>query len=112
MSGPAILNQSSKAWLRRREATTRSSRSARAGNINDPGDDRPLRLPDVQSVNAQVTVDLEPLTRVRLETFVDVLNVLALRTTTSVGEINGQDFGVPRDREQPFRFRLGLRYRY
>ena len=81
-------------------------------NLNDPADDRQLRLPDVQSVNAQLSLDLQPLLKVRLETFIDVLNVLALRTTTSVGEISGQDFGVTRDREPPFRFRLGMRYRY
>ena len=81
-------------------------------NLNDPGDDRALRTPDVQSVNVQLSFNFQPLLGIRLESFVDVLNVLALRTTTSVGEINGQDFGVTRDREQPFRFRLGLRYQY
>jgi hypothetical protein len=81
-------------------------------NINDPEDDRQLRLPDSTSVNVQVAANLEPLIRIRLETFVDVLNVLALRTTTSVGENDGRDFGVTRGREGPFRFRVGLRYRY
>ena len=59
-----------------------------------------------------MAVNLQPLIGVSLETFVDVLNVLALRTTTSVAENDGQDFGVARNREAPFRFRLGLRYRY
>ena len=81
-------------------------------NVNDPGDDRALRLPDVQSVNVQLAFNLAPLIGARLETYVDALNVLGLRTTTSVGVNDGQDFGVPRDREAPFRIRLGVRYRY
>jgi hypothetical protein len=81
-------------------------------NLNDPADDRALRLPDSQSVNAQVALNLQPFIGLRLDTFVDVLNVLALRTTTSVAENDGQDFGIPRNRELPFRFRVGLRYRY
>ncbi len=32
------------------------------GNINDPGDDRPQRLPDRQDLNAQVRFNLKPLT--------------------------------------------------
>ena len=63
-------------------------------------------------MNAQVAVNLQPFIGLRLDTFVDVLNVLALRTTTTVAENDGQDFGVTRNRELPFRFRLGLRYRY
>jgi hypothetical protein len=81
-------------------------------NVNDPADDRSLRLPDLTSFNAQVSVNFQPLIGVRLESFVDVMNVLALRTATVVAENDGQDFGVIRNREQPFRFRLGLRYRY
>jgi hypothetical protein len=81
-------------------------------NVNDPTDDRPLRLPDMQTVNAQIAVNLQPVTGSRLELFVDILNLLALRTTTSVAENDGQDFGVTRDRDGPLRIRLGLRYRY
>jgi hypothetical protein len=81
-------------------------------NINDPGDDRPLRLPDIQDLNAQVRVNWLPLIGQRLETFVDVLNLLALRTTTSYGVNDGQDFGVQRNRLGPLRIRLGVMYRY
>jgi hypothetical protein len=81
-------------------------------NVNDPGDDRPLRLPDLHSLNVQLAVNLQPVTGTRLEVFVDLLNLLALRTTTAVAENDGQDFGVARDRDGPLRFRLGLRYRH
>ena len=52
------------------------------------------------------------LMRFEMETFVDVLNVLALRTTTSYGVTDGQDFGVQRNRMAPFRLRFGVMYRY
>jgi hypothetical protein len=81
-------------------------------NINDPMDDRPLRMPDLQSVNAQISFNFLPLIGHNLESFIDILNVLGLRTTNAVAENDGQDFGVVRGREGPLRFRLGLRYRY
>jgi hypothetical protein len=82
-------------------------------NINDPGDDRPLRLPDVQSLNVQVRANLMPIIKQRLELYVDVLNVLALRTVTGVTENDGPLFGTPTSsRSGPFRIRLGLNYRY
>jgi hypothetical protein len=81
-------------------------------NINDPGDDRELRLPDVHDLNVQLRLNWQPLINQRLETFVDVLNVLATRTTTGVAQNDGQDFGVLRARMAPFRIRLGVMYRY
>jgi hypothetical protein len=81
-------------------------------NVNDPTDDRPLRLPDIQDLNAQIRLNWMPLIHQRLETFVDVLNILDLRTTTSYGVSDGQDFGVQRNRLDPFRIRLGVMYRY
>ena len=81
-------------------------------NVNDPSDDRSLRLPDQQDVNVQVRANLLPLTGQRLEFYVDVLNVFGLRTTTKVAENDGQDFGVIRSRMDPFRIRLGMNYRY
>jgi hypothetical protein len=81
-------------------------------NINDPNDDRELRLPDLQDFNAQVRLNLKPLIGQALDFYVDILNVLALRTTTGYGEEDGRDFGVVRNRQGPFRIRLGLNYRY
>jgi hypothetical protein len=86
---------------------------ANAGtNVNDPGDDRTLRLPDRQDFNAQLRVSLLPFIGQRLDFYVDVLNILGLRTATAVGQNDGQDFGVERTWMDPFRVRLGLNYRY
>ena len=42
----------------------------------------------------------------------DVLNVLALRTTTEVAEEDGRDFGIQRARLEPLRVRLGFNCKY
>jgi hypothetical protein len=47
-----------------------------------------------------------------MEAFVDVLNVLALRTTTRVVENDGPTWGQTTARLEPFHLRLGFRYRY
>jgi hypothetical protein len=82
------------------------------GNVNDPGDDRPLRTPDRQEVNLQVRVSLLPLTGQRLDFYVDALNILGLRTPTSYGQNDGTTFGTETGWMAPFRMRLGLNYRY
>jgi hypothetical protein len=81
-------------------------------NINDPGTSRTLRLPDVQSFNASIRVNWLPLIGQRLETYADVLNIMALRTVTAVSQNDGPAFGTPTDRKGPFTVRLGLNYRY
>jgi hypothetical protein len=81
-------------------------------NANDPSDDRPLRLPDIHDLSAQVRVNLLPLLGQRLEVYANVLNVLGLRTTTSVVQNDTPDFGSQSGRMAPFRLRLGLNYRY
>jgi hypothetical protein len=81
-------------------------------NINDPTDDRALRLPDQQTLNSQVAFNFEPLLHVKLETFIDVLNVLGLRTTTAVTTQDGPSFAVDTTRMPPLRIRFGARYRY
>jgi hypothetical protein len=81
-------------------------------NVNDPGDDRELRLPDLQSLNVQVRFNLLPLIKQRLDLYVDVLNVLALRTTTGVTQNEGPAFGLTSNRTGPMRIRFGLNYRY
>jgi hypothetical protein len=82
------------------------------GNINDPGDDRPARLPDQMRANVMVRMNLKPLTGIQLEPFVDVMNILALRTTTSVVEDDGPRYGAPSGRAGPLWIRLGARYKY
>jgi hypothetical protein len=91
----------------------RATRGVNPGvNVNDPADDRALRLPDQLEVNVQARLNLLPFIGKRLDLYVDVLNVLGLRTATVVGTNDGQDFGVDRTWMDPFRIRLGLNYRY
>ena len=91
----------------------RATRGINPGtNINDPGDDRDLRLPDRLEVNLQTRVNLLPLLGRQLDFYVDVLNLLALRTATGLATNDGQDFGVARTWMPPFRIRLGLNFRY
>jgi hypothetical protein len=81
-------------------------------NWNDPSDDRPLRLPDVHKLNLQFRANLMPLVKQNLEVFADIINVLAARTTTAVYQEDGPNFGLMSARLDPFRIRLGLRFRY
>ena len=81
-------------------------------NLNDPGDDRELRNPDVQDFNAQIRANLFPLLGHKLDFYVDVLNMMGLRTITRYGEEDGRDFGLADARLAPFRIRLGLNYKY
>jgi hypothetical protein len=81
-------------------------------DVNDRADDRSLRLPDQMEVNIQARVNLMPLIGQRLDLYVDVLNALALRTATTLGTNDGQDFGVQRAWMDPFRIRLGINYKY
>jgi hypothetical protein len=80
-------------------------------NLNDPSDDRELRMPDIMSLNTQAVFNFQPLIAQNLELFLDVLNVLAMRTPNDLSQ-NDNDFGVVRATEQPLRMRVGLRYRY
>jgi hypothetical protein len=80
--------------------------------VNDPGDDRPLRLPDRMRLNLQLRANLKPLIGHNFEPYVDMLNILALRTTTSVQQNDGPLFGSPSGRQGPLVMRLGFRYKY
>ncbi len=82
------------------------------GNINDPGDDRALRLPDIVEMNLQLRVNFKPLIAVNLESYVDAMNILALRTTTAVDQTDGPAWGSSSARMPPLRIRIGFRYRY
>jgi hypothetical protein len=81
-------------------------------NVNDPGDDRYLRLPDQLEVNLQTRLSLLPLVGKRIDFYVDVLNVFGLRTATAVGTSDGVDAGIERSWMNPFTVRLGFNYRY
>jgi hypothetical protein len=85
-------------------------------SVNDPRDDRQLRLPDLMTLNAQIIFNWLPLIGQRLETFVDVLNILGQRTITGLSERDNltpiSEFGTTTSRQDPLRIRFGLRYRY
>jgi hypothetical protein len=79
---------------------------------NDPSGYRPLRLLDQLEVNLQTRLSLLPLIGQKLDFYVDVTNILGLRTPTAYGTNDGQDFGVERAWMPPLSVRLGLNYRY
>ncbi len=81
-------------------------------NLNDPSDNRTLRLPDIQNLNIQVRALLKPLTGREISAFVDIINALGLRTPLTLGTGDGRDFGLTLTRLDPFRIRVGLDYRF
>jgi hypothetical protein len=81
-------------------------------NLNDPSDDRALRLPDNMLLNLQGRINWKPLLGVDLETYVDVINALAERTPLLVQSNDGPDWGTMQARMDPFHLRIGLRYHY
>jgi hypothetical protein len=81
-------------------------------NLNDPQDDRQLRLPITQELNVQARVSLAPFTGHKLDLYVDALNILNLRTPTGYGQNDGQNFDVQTAWMAPFRVRLGLNYKF
>lgn len=81
------------------------------GTIN-PDDDIPLRLPDVSRLDVQARVNLLTLIKQPIDLFVDVQNVMGLRTTTSVVESDGPFWGQRQTRMRPTNIRLGMQYRF
>jgi hypothetical protein len=81
-------------------------------NINDPADDRENRLPDQQEINVKFGFNLKPVTGANVEAYVDVINILALRTPTQVIQQDGPNFGITSSRKDPFHLRFGFRWRY
>jgi hypothetical protein len=81
-------------------------------NLNDPADNRTLRLPDLQNLNLQMRAVLKPLIGLDISLFADIINVLGLRTALTQGTADGRDFGLTLTRLDPFRVRFGLDYRF
>lgn len=81
------------------------------GNL-DPTDDVPLRTPDLTKLGVQVRFYLMPIIKQRIEAWVDMDNVLALRTPTGVIQTDGPNWGRPAGRLPPLTIRLGARYKY
>jgi hypothetical protein len=91
----------------------RATRGTNPGNnINDPADDRQLRLPTVQELNFQVRLSMLPLIGHRLDLYADAMNVMNLRTVTGYGQNDRQNFGNETSWLAPFRVRLGLDYKF
>jgi hypothetical protein len=91
----------------------RSLRGTNPGaNLNDPADDRSLRLPEVQELNVQARLNLAPLIGHKLSLYADALNIMNLRTVTGYGANDGANFGVENSFLAPFRVRFGLDYKY
>jgi hypothetical protein len=81
-------------------------------NLNDPGDDRPLRLPDRMELNLQLRISMLPLIGHKLDFYVDALNLMNSRTPTAYGQNDGTTFNTETGWQAPFRMRFGLNYRY
>lgn len=81
-------------------------------NVNDPSDDRPTRLPDLSLFNLSARLNLLPLLNVNASVFVDVLNLLAMRTTTSVTQEDAGAYGAQKSRLGPTTARLGAEIRF
>lgn len=82
-------------------------------NINDAIDDREYRLPDIQEMGIQLRANLRPVTRFDAEFYADILNLLALRTTTGIRtQSTDPGVGLFASRMQPMRLRLGFRFKY
>jgi hypothetical protein len=81
-------------------------------NLNDPADDRELRLPPQQDLNVQARLNLAPLIGHKLSFYADALNIMNLRTVTSFGANDRQNFGVETGWMAPFRVRLGMDYKF
>jgi hypothetical protein len=91
----------------------RAARGYNPGNnLNDPADDRELRLPPQQDLNLQVRLNLAPLIGQKLSFYADALNIMNLRTVTSFGANDRQNFGVETGWMAPFRVRLGMDYKF
>ena len=84
----------------------------RSSTVCGPGVRALNTFADLQTVNAQVAFNFLPLINQNLEAYVDILNVLGVRTVTDVAENDGTDFGVVRGRQEPLRVRFGFRNKY
>jgi hypothetical protein len=81
-------------------------------DINSPYDDRESRLPDSHSLNARVSFNLLPVLSQNIDAFIDVLNVLGLRTVNALEENDTPFYGTATARDLPLRLRFGMSYKY
>jgi hypothetical protein len=98
-------------FYRNRAGTNESYRAATGANpgtnLNDPIDDRPSRLPDVNRLNLQLRLRTKGLIGLDFHLHLDFMNVLADRVPAGADEIEFYP------RRRPGRWaRVGLEYRY
>ena len=79
-------------------------------DLNDPSDDRELRLPDYLDLDLRASWDLEPITGVKIELIAEIFNLLNASTVTAV-QTGDTGFGAATNYQRPFQASLGLRYR-
>jgi hypothetical protein len=89
----------------------RTKRGYDTRNTLSLDDDVPLRLPDISDLNLQLRASLLPIIKQRIEFYLDLRNILALRTTTAVIQTD-PFFGRQIDRMDPMHVRLGFEYRF
>lgn len=75
-------------------------------------DDVELRMPDISSLDVHMRLALKQWIKQPIDVFVDVLNIMALRTVDAVFEQDGVNFGRPLSRLSPTTARIGLQYRF
>ena len=101
----------------------RAPRGHDPATLSTPDDDRELRMPTRVAVNLKVTYNMFSLTKwllgepMNLELIGELFNLFNLNTVTRYEERNlpggqGIQWGDVLDRQDPFKVRFGLRYRY
>jgi hypothetical protein len=81
-------------------------------DLNSPDDDLQIRMPDQQDLNVQIRLKLLPFIKHDAAVFMHILNVLAVRAPTSIGNKDSNDFGLVLERQEPFRIRVGVDYKW
>lgn len=94
----------------------RSARGTDPGDVNDPEDDVESRYPDLTEIHVKAVYNLKRVTGHNIDAIGEVFNLLNTNTVTRVEERNLEEgpvqYGDAIDRQDPFRLRVGLRYRY
>jgi carboxypeptidase family protein/TonB-dependent receptor-like protein len=98
----------------------RSARGTDPRDVNNPDDDVEARVPDLTQIDLKGVYNLKRLTGVNLDAIAEIFNLLNTSTALRVEErnINADDptaavhYGDTIRPQDPFRVRLGLRYRY
>ena len=83
-----------------------------ANNNNNPVTWSDFKLPDQFNMDLQASFDFQPLTKQRIDLYVQFFNVLNLATGTRLETRDNANFGTVTSRLTPFNAQVVLRYRY